>query len=172
MNQVLENIKSRRSIRSFLPKPISREDLEIIAQAGQYAPTGMNRQQFQFTVLTSQAKLEELAKAIREEIGADESYNFYGSSALILLSCNPENHNGMLDCACALQNIFLAAHSLGIGSVWINQLRDICDKPAVRRVLDGLGVPGDHVVWGMAALGYAAETPAVAPRKSRVVFAD
>ena len=42
MNQVLENIKSRRSIRSFLPKPISREDLEIIAQAGQYAPTAMN----------------------------------------------------------------------------------------------------------------------------------
>jgi len=76
MNQVLENIKSRRSIRSFLPKPISREDLEIIAQAGQCAPTAMNRQQFQFTVLTSQAKLAELAKAIREEIGAEESYNF------------------------------------------------------------------------------------------------
>lgn len=172
MNQVLENIKSRRSIRSFLPKPISREDLEIILEAGQYAPTGMNRQQFQFTVLTSQPKLAVLAKAIREEIGADESYNFYGPNALILLSCDPENHNGMLDCACALQNIFLAAHSMGIGSVWINQLRDICDKPAVRRVLDGLGVPGDHVVWGMAALGYAAETPAAAPRKSQVVFAD
>ena len=63
MNQVLENIKSRRSIRSFLPKPISREDLEIILEAGQYAPTAMNRQQFQFTVLTSHPKLAELAKS-------------------------------------------------------------------------------------------------------------
>ena len=146
MNQVLENIKSRRSIRSFLPKPISREDLEIILEAGQYAPTGMNRQEFQFTVLISQPKLAVLAKAIREEIGADESYDFYGPNALILLSNNPENHNGMLDCACALQNIFLAAHSMGIGSVWINQLRDICWTGWACR---GITWSGAWPRWGM-----------------------
>ena len=172
MNQVLENIKTRRSVRSFLDKPISHSDLSAIVEAGQYAPTAMNRQEFQFTVLTNQEKMAGLAKVIREEIGGDAGYNFYGPSALILLSCNPKNQNGMLDCACALENIFLSAHSLGIGSVWINQLRDICDKAAVRSVLDSLGVPANHVVWGMAALGYASKQPPAPARVSKVVYVE
>ncbi len=172
MNPVLENIKTRRSIRSFSSRPISRADLCAIVEAGQYAPTAMNRQEFQFTVLISKEKLAQLASVIREEIGADVGYNFYGPNALILLSCDPKNHNGMLDCACALQNIFLSAHSLGIGSVWINQLRDICDKPAVRAVLSSFGVPKGHVVWGMAALGYAEQQPEAPARLSKVVYVE
>ena len=66
---------------------------------------------------------------------------------------------GKEDNACALENIFLAAHSFGIGSVWINQLQGICDAPAIRAVLDELEIPADHVVYGMAALGYPAEAP-------------
>lgn len=46
-----------------------------------------------------------------------------------------------MDCACALQNIFLAAKSLGIGSCWINQLGQTCDDPDVRAFLTGLGIP-------------------------------
>lgn len=172
MNQVIENIKTRRSVRSFSEKPISREDLSAIVEAGQYAPTAMNRQNFQFTVLTNKSKLEQLAQVIREAIGEGAGYNFYAPAALVLLSCDRENSNGMLDCACALENIFLAAHSLGIGSVWINQLRDICDKPAVREVLCALGLPENHVVWGMAALGYAAEAPSAPVRRSKVVYAE
>ena len=53
-----------------------------------------------------------------------------------------------------MENIFLAAHSLGIGSVWINQLQGICDDPKVRQILSILEIPADHVVYGMAALGY------------------
>lgn len=171
MNQVLEAIKTRRSIRSFSDKPISQEDLAAIVEAGQFAPTAMNRQEFQFTVVTNKQKLSQLAQAIREEIGADAGYCFYGPNALIMLSCDPKNHNGMLDCACALENIFLAAHALGIGSVWINQLRDICDRPAIRAILDDFGVPSSHVVWGMAALGYAdGPQPAAPSRVSKVVY--
>ena len=65
---------------------------------------------------------------------------------------------GKEDNACAMENIFLAAHSLGVGSVWINQLNGISDRLAVREVLTELSVPADHVVYGMAALGYPDET--------------
>ena len=51
----------------------------------------------------------------------------------------------------------LAAHSFGIGSVWINQLRTLCDDPEVRALLDEFEIPSDHVVYGMAALGYPAD---------------
>ncbi len=75
-------------------------------EAGQYAPTAMNRQNFQFTVLTNKSKLEQLAQVIREAIGEGAGYNFYTPAALVLLSCDRENSNGMLDCACALKIFF------------------------------------------------------------------
>ena len=64
-----------------------------------------------------------------------------------------------MDCACAMQNIFLAAKSLGIGSCWINLLGQTCDDPDVRAFLTKLGIPENHRVYGCAALGYAAAAP-------------
>lgn len=61
----------------------------------------------------------------------------------------------------ALENIFLAAHALGVGSVWINQLRDFCDVPEVRALLHEYGVPDGHAVYGSAALGYAKKPPRI-----------
>ena len=60
-----------------------------------------------------------------------------------------------MDCACAIENMFLAAHSLGIGSCWINQLGTTCDDPEVREFISSLGVPENNKVYGCVALGYA-----------------
>lgn len=73
-----------------------------------------------------------------------------------------------MDCACAIENMFLAACSLGIGSCWINQLGTTCDDPQVRELLTELGVPENHKVYGCVALGYKAEG---APMKEKVVKA-
>jgi nitroreductase len=75
---------------------------------------------------------------------------------LIIASNKRDNPLGVQDCSCALENIFLAAHSLGIGSVWINQFRTICDVPEVRKALDDIRIPSDHIIVGCAALGYPA----------------
>ena len=61
---------------------------------------------------------------------------------------------------------------MGIGSVWINQLQGICDDPAVRQVLSSLGIPQGHVVYGMAALGYADDEKAEKERIGRVVIVE
>ena len=63
----------------------------------------------------------------------------YNPQVLLVPSNERENPHGMEDNACALENIFLAAHSFGIGSVWINQLRDICEEEEVRDILTDLG---------------------------------
>lgn len=159
MNEVFENIIGRRSIRSFKEKQISDEDLNLIIKAGIYAPSGMNRQSWKFTAIQNKSKIQELAKVIRETLGKDDSYNMYNPVTIILLSNDKDNSNGLADCACALENMFLMAHSLGIGSCWINQLKTICDEPKVRKLLDEFEVPKNHIVWGIAALGYAAEEP-------------
>ena len=154
MNEVLQNILTRRSIRDFKKEQIKDEELDLILKAGVYAPSGMNKQSWQFTVVQNKEKIDLLAKVIREALGRDEGYNFYAPPTLIMLSNEKDNVNGLADCACALENIFLMANSLGIGSCWINQLRTICDEKEIREVLTSFGIPENHIVWGMASVGY------------------
>lgn len=156
MNTVIETILTRRSTRAFQNKPISDEDLNLILQAAIYAPTGMNKQTWKFTAVVNRDLIQKLAKAIGEELGR-ENYDMYSPEVLIIPSNTRDSHWGKEDNACALENIFLAAHSLGIGSVWINQLQGICDAPAIRSILDELQIPADHIVYGLAAIGYAAD---------------
>ena len=140
MNETLQTIFTRRSIRSFTDQPISKEHLDLLVQAALCAPSGMGLQTWQFTVVSSREKIDRLAQVIGKE-----------------------------DDACAMENIFLAAHSLGIGSVWINQLQGICDESAVREVLRELQIPDSHVVYGLAALGYAAGPVKEKERTGKVV---
>ena len=157
MNQTMETNLTRRSIRSFEKKPIPEEDMKQIVDAALHAPSAMGRQTWKFTVVMNREKIQQLAGAAGKVLGR-EDYDMYSPEALIIPSNSKESRFGRDDNACAMENIFLAAHSLGIGSVWINQLHGICDEPAVREVLREFGIPDDHVVYGLAALGYADDT--------------
>lgn len=158
MNTVMENILTRRSVRAFEEKEIPEEELNQILQAAIYAPSGMGRQTWQFTAICNREKIQQLAALVAKELDR-EGYNMYQPQVIIIPSNDRESIWGKEDNACALENIFLAAHSFGIGSVWINQLRDICDRPSVRALLTEWGIPENHVVYGIAALGYAAPAP-------------
>ena len=158
MNQTMETILSRRSIRNFDDRPVKKEDLELMVQAALHAPSGMGLQTWKFTVVRSQEKIKRLASAIETELNRP-GYDMYCPQALIIPSNERDSKYIHDDNACALENIFLAAHSLGIGSVWINQLNGICDRPAIRAVLQELQIPENHVITGLVALGYADDTP-------------
>ena len=93
--------------------------------------------------------------AVIEKVLDRPGYDMYNPVALIIPSNLRDSKYGREDNACALQNIFLAAESYGIGSVWINQLTGVCDTPEVREILTELEIPIDHIVYGLAALGYA-----------------
>lgn len=159
MNAVMECLLTRRSTRAFEQKEIPADVLEQILETAIYAPSGMGRQTWQFTAVTDRNKIQQLAAAVEKELGR-EGYNMYEPEVIIIPSNERDSRYGMEDNACALENIFLAAHSFGIGSVWINQIRDICDLPSVRSLLKEWGVPDNHVVYGIAALGYPAPAPA------------
>lgn len=178
MNQVLKVLLERRSCRSYdREKAIKEDDLFQILKAAAYAPSAMNTQAWHFTAVTHAEKLEKLNRAVYEQMdeatrtrisgrAADGTFHFfYHAPALIIVSCNPDaSPYPEADCACALQNLFLAATSLGLGSCWINQLTHNSFEPIVRAVLDELGVPPQNKVYGCAALGYAA---AASPMKDR-----
>ena len=154
MNEALNNLFTRHSVRSFSDRKIDRAVLEEIVKAGYHAPTAMNSQKRHFTVVQNKETIEKLAVELRRILNRDSGYNFYAPDTLILVS-GPEDYRFTVqDCSCALENIFLAAHSFGVGSVWINQFCGNCDDPGLRALLNSLGTPSDHNVVGAAALGY------------------
>lgn len=154
MNEVIKNILGRRSVRKFIEKEIPKGDLEQIVTAGIHAPSGMNKQLWHFSVVQNKELIGKAAEAIGRILGRD-GYDFYRPDTLILVSNDRDNPHGAADSACALENMFLAAHSLGIGSVWINQFCGICDDNRLRPLLDEAKVPSNHTIYGVAALGYA-----------------
>lgn len=168
MNQVMENILTRRSVRAFNDQPIPREALEEILKAAIYAPSGMNRQTWQFTAIVNQEKITKLAHLI-ETVLERKGYNFYKPAVIVLTSNTKDSRWAKEDNACALENMFLAAHSFGIGSVWINQLQGICDEPSIRAFLDEVGIPTEHEVFGIAALGYAEKENSLVVEKKGVI---
>lgn len=131
MNAILENIMTRRSCRAFEKRRIPDADLEQILTAAVYAPTAMNRQTWRFTVLRDADKIAQLARAVGTAIGR-EGYDFYQPDTLVIVSNVRTNANAIADAGCAMQNIMLMAHSLGVASCWINQMKDTNGDPAVR----------------------------------------
>lgn len=163
----LENIKARRSVRAYTDRQVSEEDLQAILEAATFAPSGMHLETWHFTAIQNADKLAELNERIKgafaksdepklQERGHSKAYCcYYHAPTLVIVSNEPTQWWAGMDCACAIENMFLAAHSLGIGSCWINQLGTTCDDPEVREFISSLGVPENHKVYGCVALGYA-----------------
>lgn len=168
-NAVIEAICHRRSTRVFQDRPLPREDLETIVTCGQWAPSAMNRQEWTFVVVSDPVRIAHLAEVIRIALDR-KSYDMYRAGALVLVAHTKGAPFAREDDGCAMQNMMLAAHSLGIGSVWINQLQDICDIPEVRAELDALKVPANSEIHGVCALGFAAAALDPKERTSKVVW--
>ena len=169
MNAALENILTRNSVRSFEKRPVEEEVLKQVMQAAVSAPTAMNRQTFEFVVIENPDVIAELAKEVGKVIG-NEAYNFYEPAALVLAANDRESRHGEADCTCAMENILLAAHALGLGAVWIDQLRGNSDVPGIRALLTRFGLPEKDIVWGTVAMGYPAAPGTPQERTAKVHY--
>ncbi|MDG5854522.1 nitroreductase family protein [Clostridium beijerinckii] len=178
MNEIIQNILTRRSIRTYKEDQISDADLNTVLEAAQFAPTAMGKQGWHFTAVQNKEKIEKLISAIKEamlkssieqyrKMGENPNFNpFYNAPTIVITSHDKKMPSGESDCAAALENMLLAAHSLNIGSCWIHILALTGNDPNVRNVLTELGVPEDYAVFGTAVLGYnSKEEPKAAPRK-------
>ena len=169
MADILELIKTRRSTRSFTPEQISRNQLEQILEAGAWAPSGNSFQGWHFCALYNKEQVARLARLIRDTLQLEDNYCFYGAPTLIIVSYLKRHPHAWLDGAAAVENMLLAAHGLGLGSCWINQLRSCCDEPDIRSLLTEFGVPDKHMVIASVALGHIAEPTPPKPRKERII---
>lgn len=185
-NQVMNAILSRRSVRVFQEKQISDDELNLLLQAAVWAPSGSNSQSWRFTAVQNPRVLAEINALLRRgflewqpseteypaKLGAkkraeNESCNFfYHAPTLIIASNVPDYANAMADCSCALENLFLAAQSVGLGACWINQLTWLQENAALRAYLfTAAGIPKEHVICGAAAVGCPAGNLPKAPAR-------
>lgn len=172
MNETIKNICTRRSVRAYQPTPVEQATLDEILKAGLYAPSARNTQNRQFTVVLGDEKLEALRAAMAKALDNPEYTRFYNAPVLVIVSAPRDFAFAAPDCAVALENMFVAAKSLGLGSVWINQLNSTADSPHVRELLAKFGVPGTHLVYGCAAIGYAdGEVDEERENKGAIVYA-
>ncbi len=173
MNETLSVIKSRRSVRSFSSAPVSGDELTQIVEAGQYAPSAMNEQPWHFTVITNQDAIKRLNRACVDSLmqfGNEAIKNrfsgkdpdsvdlFYHAPVVIVVSGDANAIAPKIDGALAIENMFLAAESLQIGSCWIHALNHVFAAAEGKNMLVEEGiVPSQNVIVGTAVFGYKAE---------------
>lgn len=182
MNQILETIKSRRSIRQFKPDQLKEADLAAIIEAGCYAPSAMNGQSWHFTVIQNKELLDRMSVQVRDlykdidsprikERLKDPNWQaFYRAPVMVVVSGQREARFHQTDCAAATQNMLLAAASLGIGSCWIGIIAQLLDSPLGEKFARELKIPEGYKPLYAVALGYPeGEQPQAAPRKEDAV---
>ena len=123
----LELIKSRRSIRSYRPDAIPKELLDAVLEAGTYAPSAMGRQSATIVAVTDKAVRDELMRLNAEVMGT-QSDPYYGAPVIVLVLAGGTIPTYIEDGSCVLENLMLAAHAVGLGSVWVNRERQIFDS--------------------------------------------
>lgn len=105
-----ETIKKRRSVRDFTGDPIPLSDLKRIVDAGRLAPSGNNKQPWEFIVVTDKSIIQRLSKAAAWSANA---------SAMIVVVMDTASKYWLEDGSAAIQNMLLAATALGYGSCWL-----------------------------------------------------
>ena len=156
--EALNAIFTRRSIRKFKKKQVPQDKLRAILKAGMYAPSARNQQPWHFIVVDD--------PKIKEEVMNAHPYaSMLAEAPLAILVCGDtrlEKSPGYwsIDCSAATQNMLLAAHATGIGSVWLGVHPRVGRKDAMRKIFQ---LPGHIEPFALIALGYPGEkkeTPA------------
>lgn len=170
MSNLLETMKTRRSIRKFKGEPIPKDILDQIIEAGTYAATGMNMQSPIIVAVTNKEIRDEFSKWNAEIMGKDID-PFYGAPVILIVLAKKERPTAVYDGSLVMGNLMLMAHELGIGSCWIHRAKEEFETERGKEFLKKLGIEGEYEGIGHCALGYVdGEYPAVLPRKEDWVY--
>ena len=164
MNNTINDIMNRRSIRKYKPEQITREELDIILQAGICAPTGKNRQSPILIAVQNKEVRDLLSRMNAQVLGADVD-PFYGVPTVVVVLAKADSPHAVQDGSLVLGNMMTAAKAIGLGSCWINRAREVFDSAEGKQLLARWGVEGDYIGVGNCILGYPDEEPVMKPRK-------
>lgn len=171
MNETLQVIAKRRSIRKYRPDQISDEEIREIMKAAIYAPSARNQQKWHFTVIQDETLIDEMAAVVQKNAALTGNeqvarfmdnpgfHVFFHAPTVVVVSyeAGEEDIFVEMDCGMAVQNILLAAQSMGIGSCTIGFSRFLLLSPEGVELLKGLKVPEGYRHLCAVSLGYPQE---------------
>ena len=183
MTDVIEIIKTRRSIRNYKEDPVSDEDIRFLIDCARYAPSGSNMQPWSFLVIQNKEVMQKLSEdgkkaviPIAEKIAenpkraagfisylkAKGSNLFHNAPLLVIIFGDKKSMTADWDCAMAAQNMMLAANSRGIGSCWIGLV-----MPALtdEKILKELDAPPGYKAVAPLIFGYPQGKTAMPERR-------
>ena len=172
MNEVIQAMETRRSIRSYKPDMVPDEIIDQIVEAGTYAASGMGCQSPIIVAVTSREMRDRLAKMNAKIGGWKPDFDpFYGAPVVLIVLADRARVTAVYDGSLVMGNLMLAAHALGIGSCWIHRAKEEFDSEEGKQILAALGIQGDYEGIGHCILGYEQQPAApAAPRKAGRVF--
>ncbi len=149
---VLETIKGRYSVRSYLPMPVSEEDLAAVLEAARCSQSARNIQNWRFIVIREEIMRRKLSAAAKGQRSVEEAPVVIvccGTSIDYIMTCGQAAYT--INVAIAMENMALVAHERGLGTCWLGAFFE----DQVKTLLD---IPGDDVrVVGMMTLGHPAD---------------
>ena len=172
MDEAIENILNRRSVRKYKADSVPRDVIGRILEAGSFAASGMGKQSPIMIAITDKSLRDELADDNRKIGGWNEGFDpFYGAPVVIVVLADKSMPTRIYDGSCAMENLMLAAHAEGLGSCWIHRAKEEFEMPKWQKWLAGLGIEGEFEGIGHCILGYPdGDEPKAAPRKENRIF--
>lgn len=184
-NEVINVIKSRRSIRAYKTTPLTDEQINILTDAALASPSAMNAQPYRFIVIKNKAMLQELEQdvidrfteignsMILERIRSRNNKVFYNAPCVIVIPVDSNNNYSRIDAGIAVQSIALAAKSIGLDSVILGMPAVVFEGKKADEWKKRLGFPEGYVFGIAIAVGQAdMESEPHKPDPSKVSIID
>lgn len=154
-----------------MPTPVEPELIEQIVQAGVYAPTGMGKQSPIILAVTNKEIRDMLSRINARTVERDVEDPFYGAPVVLVVLANKAVNTYIYDGSCVIENMLIAAHSLGLGACWIHRAKEEFESEEGLALLKSLGIEGEYEGVGNVILGYP-DGPAHldVPRKEGYIY--
>ena len=171
MASTLEDLKNRRSCRSYQPRQITEEELQQVLEAGTYAPTGRGAQAPIIVVVQDKETIAALSRQNAAIMGNPEADPFYCAPTVLIVLADKSRPTYLYDGSCVMDNLLNAAQAVGLGACWIHRAKEEFESEEGKALLKQWGIQGDYEGIGHCVLGYRADAiPAPAPRKENYVY--
>lgn len=171
MNEIINNIKTRRSIKKYKNEPVPKELLDIIAEAGTYAPSGLNKQSPIIIEVTDKKMRDRISQINASIAGMPENFDpFYNAPAILIVLANKNIPTYIYDGSLVMENMMLASHSLGLGSCWIHRAKETFETEEGKKILKKLGITEDYEGIANCIIGYPDIEPTPKPRKDNYIY--
>ena len=159
MNETMNSILTRRSIRNYLNKPIPEDILNQILLAGTYAPSAKNKQSAIIIAVTNPEIIKRLSQLNASIMGNKSIDPFYNAPAVLIVLADKNNKNHLYDGTLVMANLMLAAQAFNLGTCWIHRAKEMFEAKEGKEILKSLNIPFDEYEGiGNCIIGYPANT--------------